>query len=287
MDKKPWYEKLNNWIGIIVGIFTILGVSVFGGKSLTDFNKNSKTTKTEQQSATNQPTTIPLVEEKEKDVDNSIEHVHKKFEIKKENIVKSECEQKGSYDSVTYCECGQELKRKTITTKALKHKYKKGVCIRCGYKDPDYVKIYNSKEIIKILSKSVVSDSGTYADYLGSDSISVFAKDRHNCFSLNTAVSYNLWGGNVQTVVFNTSDLKKLKKLKFKIGGETGCSGAMQVEIFINKTFDAKANYVYQLDASAIPIKASINIQNATSLGIRVTNNSTNQNRIVFYRFSS
>ncbi len=34
MDDKPWYEKIGIWIGIISGIFVILGISIFGGKSL-------------------------------------------------------------------------------------------------------------------------------------------------------------------------------------------------------------------------------------------------------------
>lgn len=229
-------------------------------------------------------------EESEKEIEiydtPSPKHKHKKYQTKKENVVNVQCIKKGSYDSVTYCKCGKELKRKTIVVKALGHKYKNGICIRCRHKDPNYVKVYNSEEIMKIFSKSVVS-SGAYSEHLGSDTISVFAKDRHNCFSLNTAVSYNLWGGNVQTVSFNASKLKKLKKLKFKIGGETGCSGSIKIEIFINKSFDDKADYVYETDASAIPIDVSINVEKATLLGFRVTNNSSNQNRIVFFKFST
>lgn len=282
-NKKTLFEKFSIWISIAAGIFAILGYSVFDGKALIPSEEDSKMEGTKQTIVTSSTET----NNEAKESNNTTEHDHKKYKTKKENIIKANCTKKGSYDSVTYCKCGEELKRKTITTEVLNHKYNKGVCIRCGQKDPNYVKVYNSKEIMEILSKSLVSDSGTYNEYLGSDSISVFARDRHNCFSINTAVSYNLWGGNVQTVVFNTSDLKKLNKLKFKIGGETGSSGAIKVEFFINKSFDAKANYTYNLEASSIPTKASIKIKNATSLGIRVTNNSNNQNRIVFFGFSS
>lgn len=33
-DNKPWYEKVGIWIGIISGVFAILGFSIFGNKSL-------------------------------------------------------------------------------------------------------------------------------------------------------------------------------------------------------------------------------------------------------------
>ena len=33
-DKKSWYEKASIWITIVVGICGILGISVFGGKSI-------------------------------------------------------------------------------------------------------------------------------------------------------------------------------------------------------------------------------------------------------------
>ena len=33
-NNKPWYEKVGIWGGIIAGICTILGVSVFGSKFL-------------------------------------------------------------------------------------------------------------------------------------------------------------------------------------------------------------------------------------------------------------
>ncbi len=40
MDNKPWYEKIYIWIGIVAGVFAILGISIFGGKSLLD-NKDA------------------------------------------------------------------------------------------------------------------------------------------------------------------------------------------------------------------------------------------------------
>lgn len=43
-NKKSWYEKVNIWIGIISGIFVILGFSIFGGKSLVKNNDDNLNT---------------------------------------------------------------------------------------------------------------------------------------------------------------------------------------------------------------------------------------------------
>lgn len=252
------------------------------------------------------------------------EHTHASYRTEKENIVEATCTESGSYESVEYCECEEELSRETILVEplghnytkkitnpsctdtgfttytcsrcgdsyvadykdALGHNYENGICIRCGYTDPDYVKTYNSEDIMEILSNSVVSNSGTYKSYVGAESISVFANKQYNCFSINTAVSYNRLGGNVQSVIFNISNLDEISILNFDIGGETGSSGSMRVEIFIDKTLEESADYIYELEASAIPINASINIEGATSLGIRVTNCSNHENKIVFFNFS-
>ena len=251
-------------------------------------------------------------------------HTHKKYKEEKENYVDATCVDSGSYEEVEYCECGNEINRKKVTINALGHNYigtitepncteqgftkyicsrcndeytddyiealghdyKEGVCNRCEHLDPDYEKVYDNERIMKILSNSIVSDSGTYKSYLGAESISVFAEDRYNCFSINTAVSYNLWGGNVQNVIFNVSELSDLDVLKFDVGGETGSSGSMKVEVFLDKTFDDGADDIYELDASAIPINISVNINGVTSMGIRVTNFSNNINKLVFFNFS-
>lgn len=235
----------------------------------------------------------PNIDEENTDVklendtnDNTPEHIHIKYRTQKENEIKAQCNKEGSYDSVQYCQCGQEIKRKTITIKALKHEYKKGICTRCKHKDPNYVKVYDSKEIMKILSKSIVSDCSSYAEYLGSDSISVFAEDKHNCFSINTAVSYNLWGSNVKTIKFNIKDLNKFNKLNLRIGGETKSNGSMTAEFFVDESFDKKATKVHKFDASEEPKIVSISIKNAKSFGIRITNHSNHINNIVFFGFS-
>lgn len=253
------------------------------------------------------------------------EHTHVSYRTEKENIVEATCTESGSYELIIYCECEEELNRETSSVEplghnytkkitnpsctdtgfttytcsrcgdsyvadykdALGHNYENGICIRCGYADPDYVKTYNSEDIMEILSNSVVSDTGTYKRYVGAESISVFANEQYNCFSINTAVSYNLWGGNVQSVIFNISSLDEINILNFDIGGETGSSGSMKVEIFIDKTLEESPDYIYELEASAIPTNASINIKGATSLGIRVTNCSSHVNKMVFFNFSA
>lgn len=256
--------------------------------------------------------------------DNDSNHQHIAFITESENQIEPSCLDDGFYDSVEYCECGIELHREKIIIPALGHSYKSvktkplcdtqgftthtcsvcsdsyvdnytdelghnfidGLCTRCGIADTNYVKIYTSEEILRYLSSSIVASSGTYADYFGSDKISVFAEEKSNCFSINTAVSYNLWGGNVQYVNFNISNLTGIEELAFDIGGETGSSGSMTVEIFINKTMEESADYIYEIEASAIPTHVSINIKDAISLGFRVTNHSNNQNRLVFFNFS-
>lgn len=263
--------------------------------------------------------------EQNKSQGGETEHIHTASMKKKENIIDATCTAAGSYDLVEYCQCGKELSRGYIAvdpqghnyketvvdptcteqgytkyecsvcgdtyeenqTEALGHQFDEGICTRCGYEDPDYVKVFDGEAIMEILSQSVASDSGTYANYLGSKTISVFAEEQHNCFSINTAVSYNMWGGNVQDVVFNISELNEIGTLNFKIGGETGSAGTMVVDIFVGQAIGDYPDYSYEIEAAAEPIEASIDITGANSLGIRVTNHSSNQNRLVFFDFSA
>lgn len=256
--------------------------------------------------------------------DEGSNHIHENLSTKKENSIDPSCVEGGSYESVIYCECGEELSRDTFILETLGHNYKKivtaptcynqgfttficnrcndtyisdyadalghdyedGICVRCGYSDPDYVKIYDSEEIMKILSDSVVSSSGGYSQYLGADSVSVFAEDRYNCFVINTAVSYNAWNNNIREITFNISELNEINILNIEIGGETGSRGSVKIEFFVDNQFDTIPNYTYELDTAFTPIHASINIEDATLLGIRVTNYANNENRIVFFDFS-
>ena len=139
---------------------------------------------------------------------------------------------------------------------------------------------------MKILSESIVSNTGGYSQYLGTDSISVLAEDKYNCFLINTAVSYNLFSHNIREIVFNISGLDEIGVLNLEIGGHTGSKGSVIIEFFVDKQFDSSPDYTYELDTTFTPILASINIENATLLGIRVTNCANNENGVVFFNFS-
>lgn len=265
----------------------------------------------------------PTTSEKKEDIVEG--HVHVVSESIESNVVAATCTNTGSYDLIKVCKCGEELSRESMIIEVLEHdyrshvtpptctqqgyttltcsmcnhsyvdeyaeaighNYKDGICVICGSADPSYEKVYSSEEIMRILDQYIVSDSGAYEAHLGSNSISVFAEDRYNCFSINTLVSYNLWGHNVQEVKFNISHLNDIDFLVFKVGGQTGASGSVCVEIYIDKDIGDSPDYTYNIEASGIPIEVTpIDITNATSMAIRVTNNSGKQNRIVFFDFS-
>lgn len=53
----------------------------------------------------------------------SVEHKHEKSYEKNENVINATCLDSGSYELVSYCECGEELSREAFTTKPLGHDY--------------------------------------------------------------------------------------------------------------------------------------------------------------------
>lgn len=257
---------------------------------------------------------------------NLTEHTHIAVETKKENILEADCISKGAYELIEICGCGEVINRKTYEVDALGHDYSTttvsatcmedgytshickrcgdkftdtlvattghsyldGICVNCGVEDPDYEKKYSGSDIVKILNDYIVSNSGAYTSYMGSESVSVFAEDRYNCFSIRTLVSYNLWGNNVQSVKFNASKLNDFGSITFKIGGATGCSGNMSVEIFIDKDIGDAPDYTYEIEASGIPIEiAPIDVSNAVSIAIQVSNHSSNENTLVFFDFKT
>lgn len=257
---------------------------------------------------------------------NLTEHAHIAIETKKENVLEANCISKGSYELIEICECGEVVNRKIYEVDALGHNYSTttvpatcmedgytahickrcedkftdtlvaatghsyidGICANCGGEDPDYEKQYSGSDIIKILNDHIVSNSSTYKCYMGAESVSVFAEDRYNCFSIRTLVSYNLWGHNIQNVKFNASKLNELGSITFKIGGATGCSGNMSVDIFIDKDIDDAPDYTYEIEASGFPIEIEpIDVSNAVSIAIQVSNHSSNENTLVFFDFKS
>lgn len=257
---------------------------------------------------------------------SQIEHSHIVADTRKENIQEADCISGGNYEQIEICECGEVLNRKTYEVAALGHKYSTttvqatctgdgytlhscercgdeftdnheaatghsyidGICVNCGGENPDYEKQYSESDIVKILNDQIVSNSGAYKCYMGAESVSVFAEDRYNCFSIRTLVSYNLWGNNIQNVKFNASKLNDLGAITFKIGGETGGSGNMSVDIFIDKDIDDAPDYTYEIEASGFPIEIEpIDVSNAVSIAIQVSNHSSNENTLVFFDFKS
>ena len=250
-------------------------------------------------------------------------HEHSVSKTASENVIEATCTESGSYDEVEYCDCGLELNRESISiqplghdfqatqnqatcTKAgyvtyicsrcgnsyqddfvapLGHSFIDGVCERCGYRDPDYVKTYGGEDIMRVLSESVVATNGGFKTYLGDESVSVFARDQYNCFSVDTSVWYNMWGNNIKSVTFNVTDLNEIDTLNFKAGGRTGSRGGMTVDIYVDRPVEGDADYTYDLEASDIPVDISIEIKGATSLSFLVTNHASIENTLVFYDF--
>ena len=142
-----------------------------------------------------------------------------------------------------------------------------------------------SKDIMQILSASVLSQSGTYKAYLGSDSINTFAEDQHNAFSINTAASYNMWGGGVQNVSFRISEFT-FNTLSFTICGETGTSGSVTIDVFLDHSVeDGAPDYIFTLNDAQYPLTAEIDVSGMTTLAFRISNHAGHENRIVFYDF--
>lgn len=257
---------------------------------------------------------------------NQTEHSHIVIDSKKENVLEPDCTSGGCYEQIEICECGEVINRKIYEVGALGHDYNittipatciddgymihicercgdeftdnpiaatghsyiDAICVNCGGEDPDYEKQYSGSDIVKILNDYIVSNSGAYKCYMGAESVSVFAEDRYNCFSIRTLVSYNLWGNNIQNVKFNASKLNDLGYITFKIGGATGCSGNMSVDIFIDKDIDDAPDYTYEIEASGFPIEIEpIDVSDAVSIAIQVSNHSSNENTLVFFDFKS
>lgn len=141
----------------------------------------------------------------------------------------------------------------------------------------------SSSDILKMLSASLVSSSTGYAEHYG-DSINVFSEDVENFFSINTAVWYNMWGGNKQTVVYSTKKLKEHgSDLSFNVGMMSGGKGLMNIQIFVSN--QDNPDYEFVLDATQAPQMLTINIANGDSLKIKVINEASVQNKAVFFNF--
>jgi len=143
--------------------------------------------------------------EEDKDVDDisdvsSLSHEHKSATEEKENITDATCLNTGSYELVSYCECGEELSRETFTTEPHGHNYIATItapsceetgfttytCSRCGnsYTD-DYIDALGHDKIDTVTEPSCTATGFTtytcsrcgnsytddYIDALGHDNV--------------------------------------------------------------------------------------------------------------------
>ena len=166
-----------------------------------------------------------------------------------------------------------------------------GVCINCGWQDPDYVHVFAGTEIVSLLISGKVSDTGGLSAYTGADKISVFAEDRTDAVGVSCGVDYNIWGINERTSVYNITTLgENAELLKFNVGGKTGSAGPMRVEFFLDKTVtDASVapDIAFDIEASDIPSSHSIRIGGHKMLTMRVTNMCVKENTLVLYDFAT
>ena len=65
-------------------------------------------------------------------------HKHKIVSSEEENVIDATCTDSGSYELVSFCECGEELSREFFPIDPLGHDFINGICSRCGEIDPDY-----------------------------------------------------------------------------------------------------------------------------------------------------
>ena len=138
------------------------------------------------------------------------------------------------------------------------------------------------RSALKLISESKVNSTSGYEEHYGEETVSVFAEERHNTFSFQTAVSYNLWNGNVQSAVFSTEQMRKHgSTLSFSAGLETGGSGKVILNIY--KEDSEKPFKSFTLNADSEPQHISINLDKVSSLRFQVDNQSSSTNRVVFY----
>ncbi|MBR3345858.1 MAG: hypothetical protein IKG46_13865 [Solobacterium sp.] len=219
-------------------------------------------------------------------------HVH--TEANKVVIEKTDptCTEEGHTTTAVVCDCRTELRHESETIPPLGHDYDQntGFCTRCGLKDPEFVKVYSSKEIVQALKDSRITDSGTTAYHLGSnDRVNVFGKERENCITTNTSATVNLWNGSHQYYMVNLTSLSDIDTLHFKVCGENGTTGSMTVEFYLDpESLDDEEPYlVLELDPIALEKEVSLPIKDTAVLAVKVDNHAGHSNRVVFYDFTN
>ncbi|MGN0338587.1 MAG: NPCBM/NEW2 domain-containing protein [Lachnospiraceae bacterium] len=174
-----------------------------------------------------------------------------------ENKVKENTEETGSSETAPISSASNKKKKKAST------------------------KIKGEKAL-QLLSDSKVTSSSGYDEHFG-DSVNVFAEDQSHCIGFRTAVSYNLWGNNVQQAVYSTAKIKKKggKKLIFDIGAASGGNGSVTFAVYTDSS--EKPVYVTTLNTEEEPQHVSVDIENAGSIKIVVNNQSSHENEIILF----
>lgn len=175
--------------------------------------------------------------------------------------------------------------RKAVSNKKSSAKEKTAKQTKKSTKKNKTKKIKGSS-VLQLLSESKVNSTSGYEEHYGEETVSVFAKERHNTFGFQTAVSYNLWNGNVQSAVFSTEQMcKHGSTLSFSVGLETGGSGKVILNIYNGDS--EKPVKSITLNADSEPQHISIQLdKKVSSLRFEVDNQSSKTNRVVFYNLA-
>ncbi|MBR3345857.1 MAG: hypothetical protein IKG46_13860 [Solobacterium sp.] len=236
-----------------------------------------------------------ISEEEPADVVEEEPHVHTEVTAAAVETVESTCTEEGHKTTAFLCDCGTELRRETEILAPLGHNYdpETGICSRCGLKDPEFVKIYSSKDIVKVMEDSAITSSGTTAYHLGnSDLVNAFGKEHANTITMDLSCDYNLWDNHIQYFLVNLSTLNEMNidTLYFNVAGKKGTTGSLTVEIFLDPESsldESEPAQIIEADPIAVEKTIALPIKDATVLAIRCTNHSGNNNTVVFYDFSN
>lgn len=143
-------------------------------------------------------------------------------------------------------------------------------------------KFLEGREVLRLLADSVVTSTQGYKEITGKELVSVFAEDVTNCFTMDTAVSYNLWSKNIQSVVYSTKKLLNCGNyLSFDMGIGTGGNGSVDVRIFTDSSEIPSQEFTLKADEP--PMCVVIDISKAPTLKIVCDNRASEQNRVVAY----
>lgn len=140
------------------------------------------------------------------------------------------------------------------------------------------------EETFKLLTDSLVTSGGGYATHAGKDTVNVFAEEVRNAVTINTAVSYNIWGLNVQEAAYSTRKMREEGNLlTLQMGMESGSKETMTVEIYVSDP--EIPDFEVVLEAANAPVRCTVDISKGDTLRIVATNHADVYNRVVLYDF--